>query len=31
VLEQVLKCVDGPDLFANFGDEPGVGEYLEQL
>ena len=31
VLEQVLKCVEGPDLFAGFGDEPGVGEYLEAL
>jgi alpha-beta hydrolase superfamily lysophospholipase len=31
VLEQVLRCVEGPDLFASFADEPGVGEYQEQL
>lgn len=31
VLEQVLECVDGPDLFADFASEPGVAEYLEQL
>jgi hypothetical protein len=31
VLEQVLKCVEGPDLFAEFPNEPGVAEYLEAL
>jgi hypothetical protein len=31
VLEQVLKCVEGPDLFAEFPSEPGVAEYLEEL
>lgn len=32
VLEQVLKCVSGPDLFADFqATYPDVGEYLEAL
>jgi hypothetical protein len=31
VLEQVLKCVEGPDLFAEFPSETGVAEYVEEL
>ena len=31
VLEQVLKCVEGPDLFAEFPTTPGVAEYEEML
>jgi len=29
VLEEVLKCSEGPDLFADFDSQDGVAEYLE--